>query len=48
MVAETSLCGFDIRVTNEASPGNPASSAVVPHAVVRGLRTMANASGSFI
>lgn len=48
VVAETSLGRFDIRVTNEASPNNPASSAVVPHAVVRGLRTMANASGSFI
>ncbi|MCT9871141.1 aspartate dehydrogenase domain-containing protein [Paenarthrobacter aurescens] len=48
VVAETSLGTFDIRVTNEASPGNPASSALVPHAVVRGLKTLANASGSFI
>ncbi|UKA51314.1 DUF108 domain-containing protein [Arthrobacter sp. FW305-123] len=46
--AETSLGTFDIRVSNEASPGNPASSALVPHAVVRGLKTLANASGSFI
>ncbi|MGR0162009.1 aspartate dehydrogenase domain-containing protein [Paenarthrobacter nitroguajacolicus] len=48
VVAETSLGTFDICVTNEASPGNPASSALVPHAVVRGLRTLANANGSFI
>ncbi|MBT2587492.1 aspartate dehydrogenase domain-containing protein [Arthrobacter sp. ISL-95] len=48
VVAETSLGTFNIRVTNEASRGNPASSALVPHAVVRGLRTLANANGSFI
>ncbi|WP_159707380.1 aspartate dehydrogenase domain-containing protein [Arthrobacter sp. 18067] len=48
VVAETSLGTFDVRVTNEASPNNPASSALVPHAVVRGLQTLANASGSFI
>jgi len=48
VVAETSLGTFDFRVTNEASPGNPASSALVPHAVVRGLKSLANASGSFI
>ncbi|WGM22129.1 DUF108 domain-containing protein [Paenarthrobacter sp. OM7] len=48
VVAETSLGTFDICVTNEASPGNPASSALVPHAVVRGLKSLANASGSFI
>lgn len=48
VMARTSLGTFEMRVTNEASPGNPASSALVPHAVVRGLRTLANASGSFI
>lgn len=48
VVAETSLGTFDIHVTNHASPDNPASSALVPHAVVRGLRTLANANGSFI
>lgn len=48
VVAQTSLGTFDVRVTNQASPGNPASSALVPHAVVRGLRTLANGSGSFI
>ncbi|MDR6437399.1 aspartate dehydrogenase [Paenarthrobacter nicotinovorans] len=48
VVAETSLGTFDICVTNEASPGNPASSALVPHAVVRGLKSLANASGTFI
>ncbi len=48
VMAETSLGTFDVRVTNEASRSNPASSALVPHAVVRGLRTLANASGSFI
>ncbi|MDR6985635.1 aspartate dehydrogenase [Paenarthrobacter nitroguajacolicus] len=48
VVAETSLGTFDICVTNEASPDNPASSALVPHAVVRGLTSLANASGSFI
>lgn len=48
VVAETSLGTFDLCVTNEASPGNPASSALVPHAVVRGLKSLANASGSFI
>ncbi|UVJ40896.1 aspartate dehydrogenase domain-containing protein [Arthrobacter sp. CJ23] len=48
VVVDTSLGGFDIRITNEPSPGNPASSALVPHAVVRGLKTLANPSGSFI
>ncbi|WP_160147659.1 aspartate dehydrogenase domain-containing protein [Arthrobacter sp. TS-15] len=48
VLAETSLGLFDSRVTNQASRGNPASSALVPHAVVRGLRTLANANGSFI
>lgn len=48
VVVESSLGGFDIRITNEPSPGNPASSALVPHAVVRGLKTLANPSGSFI
>ncbi|SEJ24568.1 aspartate dehydrogenase [Arthrobacter sp. yr096] len=48
VVAETSLGTLEVRVTNQASPDNPASSALVPHAVVRGLKTLANASGTFI
>ena len=48
VVADTSLGTLEIRVTNQASRGNPASSALVPHAVVRGLKTLANANGSFI